>query len=243
MEETLFDAMDEHSERHWWFRARRRVVTHLLDHHLGPSADARVLDLGCGVGTNLDALARYGRVHGADTSAKALALCRRRFDGPLAEIHLPDRVPFPPASFDLVVMFDVLEHIEDDRGALAAVYELLAPEGTLCLTVPALRWLWSHHDVAHHHHRRYHRDELGAMLNRAGFEPVLLSYMNSLLLPLMGAARLLIKPRNQRLHGLENGTGALGHLLYATFAFERHLLTRTRLPAGGSLVALARRPR
>lgn len=245
MEEELFDAIHAHAERHWWFRGRQRIVRKLLDRHFGPREahpHATVLDLGCGAGTNLRFLERYGRVSGADPAPKALEYCRQRFDGPLAEVWLPDKLPYNEKSFDLVVMLDVLEHVEDDVGALQRVLRLLTPGGTLLLTVPALRWLWSYHDVEHHHFRRYHRGDLRRKLARLGFDVITISYINFLLLPLMGASRMLLRPKTWSAKDLESGTGALGRVLEPAFAFERHILWLGTLPIGGSLVAVARRP-
>lgn len=240
MEETLFDALYRDSDRHWWFRGRRRIVFSLLDRSFRPGG--RVLDLGCGAGNNLAPLARYGEVWGADPSPRALAYCRRRFAGRLDEVRLPDLVPYPDASFDLIVMFDVLEHVEDDAGAARAVLRLLRPGGALALTVPALRWLWSAHDVEHGHYRRYHRPALRALLASAGFEVRKLSYTNTFLLPAVAAARFLLPPRFYSAKDLKPGTRPAAKVLEWVFSCERHLIRFGALPLGASLVALCRRP-
>lgn len=245
MEEELFDAIHRHADRHWWFRGRQVIVRSLLDRMYGSAQQhpgARVLDLGCGVGNNLKVLQAYGEVWGADPSEKALAYCRQGFSGRLDEVWLPDKLPYEDKTFDLVVMLDVLEHVEDDVGALQRVIRILKPGGTFCLTVPALQWLWSYHDVEHHHFRRYHRGDLRRKLMRIGFEIEKLSYMNFLLLPLMGAARMVLRPKTWSARDLEGGTGAGARVLETVFSFERHLLRLMPLPIGGSLVAVARRP-
>jgi len=241
MEDELLDAMYRDAERHWWFRARRRIVFSLLDRHYARS-DGRVLDLGCGVGNNLAALKRYGETWGADSSPRALEYCRRDFRGRLDEVILPDRVPYPDDTFDLIVMFDVLEHVADDLAAARRVFRLLRPGGLLALTVPALRWLWSRHDVEHHHQRRYHRPELRRVLREAGFEVLKLSYMNCFLLPAMAAARLLLPAKVTSARDLSAGARPAARILEAVFASERHLLKIANLPVGGSLVAICRRP-
>ncbi|MCW8129846.1 MAG: class I SAM-dependent methyltransferase [Planctomycetota bacterium] len=243
MEEELFDAIHANAERHWWFRGRQKIALSLLDRFYGKrGAGARVLDLGCGVGNNLKALEPYGEVWGADPSEKALAYCRQRFTGRLDEVWLPDKLPYEEKTFDLVVMLDVLEHVEDDVGALQRVLRILKPGGTYLLTVPALRWLWSYHDVEHHHFRRYHRGDLRRKLTRLGFEVPHISYINFLLLPAMGMARMMLRPKTWSARDLQNGTGAGGRLLERIFRFERHMLWLGTLPIGGSLVAVARRP-
>jgi len=252
METELYDEMYRYAERHWWFRGRRRIVFSLLDRRFpGPTLPAggegegggrRVLDLGCGVGTNLAALARYGEVWGADVSPHALAYSRRGFTGRLDEVEIPGRVPYPDASFDLIVMFDVLEHIQDDAVVAGRVHGLLKPGGLLALTVPALRWLWSQHDVEHQHFRRYHRPELRRLLETAGFRILKLSYLNTFLFPAMAGARLCLPARAYSAKNLKAGAGRAARILEAIYASERHLLRWVSLPIGGSLVALAQRP-
>ncbi len=254
MEPFVLDDMHAHADHHWWFRGRWRVVSHLLDQHSlprGVGSEPRVLDLGCGTGTHLHDLRRYGRVHGADSSDRALAYCRERFAGPLTLVQIPERIPFADASFELVVMLDVLEHIADDGAALDCVHRILVANGLFCLTVPALPWLWSRHDEDHHHFRRYQRDPLAQLLRDRGFEVVVLSYMNSLLFPAMAAVRLggrlvdRVEPPTAR--DRQPGPAArvaqsiLHPLLYRTFAAERHFIGRFRPRIGGSLLALARR--
>jgi len=241
MEAELFDAMHAHAERHWWFRGRQKVALTLIERFYNKSG-GRVLDLGCGTGVNLPALARFGEVWGCDPSAQALAFCKQRHRGRLDEIWLPERVPYEDESFDLIVMLDVLEHVEDDKGAAERIARLLKPGGLLVLTVPALRWLWSKHDTAHHHFRRYHRPDLRARLEGVGLATRKLSYFNSFLLPAMALARVL-KLEGGGGHNLESGTrGPAAWLLGKVFASERHWLKFARFPLGGSLIAVCERP-
>lgn len=241
MESELYEAIHQYAARHWWFRGRQRNVLSLLDRYHGRS-DGLVLDLGCGPGNNLEALSRYGEVWGADGSEQAIEICRRWFKGRLDHIWLPEKLPYPEKSFDLIVMLDVLEHIEDDVGALHRVLRLLKPGGVLVITVPALKWLWSSHDERHHHKRRYHRGPLRRMFTRLGFSIHRLSYMNSFLLPIMGLVRLLWRPKTWSVGHLEPGTKPWAKVLEFVFAQERHVLRYGSFPIGGSLVVVARRP-
>jgi SAM-dependent methyltransferase len=240
MEDALFDAMYRDADRHWWFRARWRIVFSLLDRCHAPGG--RVLDLGCGVGIHLKLLSRYGEVWGADSSPKALEYCRRRFQGRLDQVELPDRAPYPDASFDLIVMFDVLEHIQDDAAALRRVARLLNPGGILALTVPALPGLWSQHDVEHQHFRRYLRPGLRSLLQDAGLRILKLSYMNTFLLPAMAASRAFLRPATYSARDLSPGTRGPARILEFIFASERHWLKLISFPLGGSLVAICRKP-
>ena len=245
MEEELFEQMHRHAQKHWWFRGRQKIVLSLLNRFYTRPENARVLDLGCGTGVNLPALAQYGEVWGADPSDKALAFCRssmpKDFTGRLDEIWLPDKVPYDDNSFNLIVMMDVLEHVEHDRESLIRIGRLLRPGGELVLTVPALQWMWTQHDVEHHHFRRYHKAPLRALLTETGYEVQFISYINTLLFPAMAAARLLFKSKQARATDLEGGTRAPAQILGAIFGSERHLLKIMRFPVGGSLAAVVRK--
>ena len=97
---------------------------------------------------------------------------------------------FKRNEYDLVALLDVLEHVPDDLGSLRAIHRRLKPGGALLLTVPANPWMWSAHDAAHHHFRRYTKKQLEELFLRSGLEIELLSYFNTLLYPLIAAARI-----------------------------------------------------
>jgi SAM-dependent methyltransferase len=239
---AVMEGLNTHAEVHWWNRGRRRIVRRLLRRYCPPKPNL-LLDVGCGVGTHLRTLARFGEVVGADPSPQALAFCRKHFAGRLEHIVLPDQVPFAPQSFDVITMLDVLEHVEDDRAALVKIRDLLRPGGVLLLTVPALGWLWTAYDDHSHHFRRYHRGPLRDLLLQTGFEVKVLSYFNFFLFPLMLVSRLCFPASywNER-DMIKRGNYWLTRRLFENvFAFEGHLLSRVRLPIGGSLIAVARR--
>lgn len=207
-----------------------------------PAGAARVLEAGCGTGGNLPLLASFGPVSAFDASEQAIAFARRRDLGDIAAGTLPDGIPFGTAEFDLVAALDVLEHIEADRAALRALVARIRPGGLFVATVPAFRFLWSRHDVLHHHYRRYRRDELLRLARDSGLEPLVLTYFNTLLFPPIAGLRLL-----GRLLGRQGGDDALparpvNSVLEWLFGLERHLVGRIRLPIGVSLLVVARRP-
>jgi SAM-dependent methyltransferase len=162
--------MAAHEDRHWWFVARRRILDRLIARRIEPKSDCRVLEAGCGTGGNLSMRSfEHAAAFEPDAAARALATAKSMVE--VRDGALPDRVPFPRNSFDLVAMLDVLEHVDDDLGSLRAVAERLAPGGRLVLTVPAYRFLWSRHDEFHHHKRRYRKDALLAVATAAGLQP------------------------------------------------------------------------
>jgi SAM-dependent methyltransferase len=237
MEADAYREMAATEDVHWWFVARREILACLIG-KLRLPAGARILEIGAGTGGNLAMLSRYGSVDGIEHDPEARRLAARKNPIPLLEGSLPDHLPTGRGTYDLVCMFDVLEHIADDEAALAAVRQAVKPGGRLILTVPAYPWLWSAHDVQLHHRRRYTAASLRNVAARAGFGCARISYFNSFLMPLVIIGRLV-----DRLRSSSAGTGTaipgalLNALLRYVFASERFVLPYVSLPAGTSLYA------
>ncbi len=237
---TMFDA----EERHFWFRASRRIIMSWVDRALDeavPPAGVRVLDVGAGTGGVLSKLAERSEAWGAEFSAEGAAFIRSR-DLRVVRAGLP-QLPFRDGAFDVVVSLDVFEHVQDDLAAMAEVRRVLRPGGRLIATVPALQWLWSEHDEALHHHRRYHLRQFRQGLEAAGFSVRRLSYYNTLLLPPIAATRMwgrlrgrLRRSRGQSTSDVSIPPAPLNHALTAIFGAEVHWLERFRLPLGASLI-------
>ena len=243
MDRAVFDRMAELDDRHWWFVARRDILAELIRRVVRPPVPARLLELGCGTGHNLAMLAQFGSLEASELDDRAREIASDRLGKPVIEVALPDLSIFPDAAYDVIALLDVLEHVVDDEGSLAAILAKLKPGGALLLTVPANPWMWSAHDVAHHHHRRYRKREIAALARKAGYEIALLSPFNSLLFPPIAAARAIA-----RLTGRGEGDDAMpgpgiNRLLKTVFGLERRLVGRVPLPFGVSLVAVLRRPR
>jgi SAM-dependent methyltransferase len=175
--------------RHWWYQGRRRVLERVIE-RLGLPAGARILDAGCGSGRNMVDLARHGTVTGIELSPTSVALARERDRGEVIEGSVLD-MPFDEGAFDLSVSLDVIEHLQDDVGALRELRRVTKPGGALLVTVPAYQWLWSGHDEINHHHRRYNRRTLLAAAQSAGWHEQRSAHFNSLLLPIAIALRAL----------------------------------------------------
>ncbi len=245
MDPSLYPRMAEVEDAHWWFAARRAICERLLD-RLDLPPEAAILEPGCGTGGNFPMLARHGRVFAMDADESALRFAASRKLADLARGSLPDDIPFAGTNFDFALMTDVLEHLDDPAGSLRAIHARLKPRGWLLLTVPATPWLWSDHDLTHHHRRRYHAAELRTSLTAAGFEVTYLSYYNFVLFPAIAIARTIGKivrgPRqltNGR-HDLGMPPALINRILFQLFSSERYIVGRVRIPAGVSLIALAR---
>lgn len=239
MEAAEYQRMHELEERHWWFRAKRRLVYSLLDRWTG-AADRRVLDLGCGTGMTLRELPERYRGIGIDPSAEALALCRERGLRALARASATE-LPLAEGSTDVVLALDILEHIEDDALALREIARVLRPGGLAILTVPAFPFLWSSHDESLHHKRRYTRRALERRLAASGLAVRAGGYGQATVLPAAALLRLgrrwLSRP-GPRSNGSDVGeVPALANALaYRLTSWEVPLVRRGRLPLGLSLV-------
>jgi SAM-dependent methyltransferase len=245
MDASLYPRMAEVEDTHWWFASRRAIVDRMLD-RLGLPDDISILEPGCGTGGNFPMLARRGRVFAIDADQSAIGFAQARGLAQVAYGSLPDQIPFGDQRFELVVMTDVLEHLDDQADALRALRARLLPGGWLLLTVPAMAWLWSDHDVTHHHHRRYTANELRNLVAAAGFDVTYLSYYNFLLFPMIAGARILQRLRqsdrddaNAR-HDLMMPPRAINSMLQSIFSSERYVVGSARIPFGVSLIMLAR---
>jgi SAM-dependent methyltransferase len=239
MERAIYDRMAEIDADHWWFGGRRAIVASLIERQVELRRPARILEVGCGTGSNLAMLQRYGSVDAIEPDAPARELASARSGIAVQGGLLPDGVTLDEGAYDLIVLLDVLEHIPDDLGTLAALRGKLAPGGRLLVTVPAMPWLWSAHDSAHHHHRRYTARTLSKVFKAAGFRIRYRSHFNTILFPMIVAARAAGKLLRR-----EGGDDAMpprpvNALLKSLFASERHLLGRARLPFGVSLALVA----
>jgi SAM-dependent methyltransferase len=156
--------------------------------------------------------------------------------------HLPDAIPFDDGAFDLVCLFDVLEHVEDDRGAMRRVRALLKPGGYAVVTVPAYQWLYGAHDLAHQHFRRYTARDLAGKAKAAELSVHKVGYFNSLLFPLVALRRAW-----QRASSSQESSDALlpspivNRLLYSVFSIEKHIVPLVLFPFGTSVLAVLRR--
>ncbi len=240
MEPAAYEEMAAQQDRHWWFVARRRILADTVG-RLGLPPGARILEAGAGTGGNLPMLARFGSVQALEMDEQARAFAYRR--APDIEVRpgrLPDQLPFDAGSFDLICLFDVLEHVDQDRAALTALRTLAAPGGRALLTVPACPWLWSHHDERLHHHRRYTRATLRDVVQASGWRLRRLTAFNTLLFPLAVAGRLADRLRGDQAApaGQAMPPAPLNAALRTVFGAEAALLALTDLPYGVSLMAV-----
>jgi SAM-dependent methyltransferase len=253
MQWAQFQLHADIEQRHWWFVARRQIVRALIHEVLPPSPDATIIDVGCGTGANLAALADEYRCVGIDTSAEAIELASGRFPG-LRFIH-----GSAPADLDdeldrarLVLLMDVLEHVPDDFALLSNLLAAASPGTYFLLAVPADLSLWSEHDVSFGHYRRYDLRRFEQIWQGLPVATLMSSYYNARLYPLVKAVRSWNRRRCQACGAA--GTDfrmpirPINQMLTRVFAGEARRLTgllqrrvRRGYHSGVSLIALLRR--
>lgn len=236
--------MYELEDSYWWFVARRELVRDWVARYGPTRADLRILDVGCGTGATLSVLEELGEAIGIDRSEEALGFCRNRGHRRLI-LARAEELPTAATSVDVITALDLLEHIEDDAKAVRQLADALRPGGLLLVTVPAYRSLWSEHDEALDHVRRYEAARLRELLLGAGLQIERFTYLITALLLPIAVLRLLqrMAPKEKR-HpqtAFIIPPKFVNRLLIALLRLESLWLRRYDLPAGVSLVAAARK--
>jgi ubiquinone/menaquinone biosynthesis C-methylase UbiE len=237
MQLSEYEKMHAVETRHWWFRARLAVVTSVLNRYV--PVGGRGLDCSCGTGMTLSALPSRVQI-GADLSGEALKFARKRGLAKLMQADLT-RLPLQNGCLDLLTCLDTLEHIENDTAALAEVFRVLRPGGYALFTVPQHPALFSAHDRALHHVRRYRYEELRSRVLNAGFEIVRLTPINCALLPVVALARVLSRGKEKESDTDKLPMAPVNAVLFAAFALEKLLVGWSDLPFGVSLLCLAQK--
>lgn len=247
MELSVYEQFAKLEEGHFWFQGRRTIFFDLIEHVMSGEPEdpnRRVLEVGCGAGGMLGPLSRYGAVTGVDISHEYTQFCATRGHGNVVTGSGYD-LPFQDDSFDMVALFDVIEHISDDIRVLQEVRRVLKPGGRVFISVPAYQFLYSQNDRVAHHLRRYTATRLDEALSTAGLRSTKLTYFNTFLFPLILPAVLVLKLK-ERLFGLPEGLTNLSHQfkepVNGMFAWvmgaERWLLRHIDFPFGHSLIAM-----
>jgi SAM-dependent methyltransferase len=253
MQTEQFQLHAQIEERHWWFVARRRILTAVVNAVLPPSTQTTIIDVGCGTGANLAGLADAYECIGIDASSEAVKLARGRFPR-VRFIHglAPKDLGHAIDRARLILLTDVLEHVADDFAMFSELLAAAQPGTYFLLTVPADPALWSDHDRAFGHYRRYDAPRFEQIWQGLAVEQIFVSHFNSRLYPLVKSIRYVNRWRGRT--GGQAGTDFVlpnplaNDFLTRCFAGEQRRLVRlaqgqpaSPYHSGVSLMALVRR--
>jgi ubiquinone/menaquinone biosynthesis C-methylase UbiE len=244
-----YERMFRFEDTYWWFVARRHLIATLLGDFSGSNRNLSLLDIGCGTGAMLDELEPFGTVIGADFCEEALGFCKRRGAnlGNSYRLCRADarHLPFPPDTFDAVTAMDIIEHIREDDQAITEIARVLKPGGRLFATVPAFMSLWSGHDEALHHFRRYTVPHFRKLATDNGLIIDRISYTVTALFPLIWFFRAISRKieaaqRAPNPHAnLMPFSKPVNSALLAISKVETQMIRHSNLPFGVTVVAVA----
>jgi SAM-dependent methyltransferase len=240
MDPSLYSTFEKVELLHWWFCGRRLIVKEILENLELPNS-ASILEVGCGTGGNIPMLQQFGCVKAIETSSLGREIAKKRTGLSVLDGSLPFNLNVDRESFDLVVLLDVLEHVEDDVGSVAEIWKAIKPGGVLIMTVPAFQFLWSRHDELNHHFRRYDKSTLVRLLSSQSFNIEKASYFNSILFPLALLQRLWQKIYPPADAGINVPDNMVNSFLLRIFGLERYWLRYMSIPFGLSLIVVARK--
>ncbi|MFO0971610.1 MAG: class I SAM-dependent methyltransferase [Candidatus Saccharimonadales bacterium] len=184
--------MEKREKEYWWHLGRLDIIDAQLEKVKKSMNDKKlkILNIGCGTGGTVATLEKFGEVYNVDTESLAIKLLKKNgFKN--GKVVQGNELPFKEGFFDAIVAMDVLEHIDAENEALTEWNRVLAADGQLLITVPAYAWLWSYHDIALHHFRRYNKSQLKVAVEGARFQIIKRSYMITFSLPLVVLFRIL----------------------------------------------------
>lgn len=250
----MYRQLVEIENKHWWFISRQNLIKTILE-KLDIDHVEKCLDIGCGVGGNLNFLKSYcNQIIGLDFSDIAIKLAREKwpeFDFNLGDANKLSTL-YNANSFDFVTIFNVMYHkwIVSDIDLLRQTYTILKPGGYIILTEPAFMHLWRGHDIQDMGKKRYTLTEINLLLKEAGFKPVVKTYFNSIsYLPALFLAFLYkLQPKNKK-YNQEEGVSeiempgkTMNNIMYTLMRLESSLIKKINtIPFGVSILCVAQK--
>jgi SAM-dependent methyltransferase len=252
----IFDYMERNYYRqyyslereHWWFRVRAGILTDVFARRVGAGEQMKILNAGAATGRTSEVLGDFGTVTSVEPDSECCIFLREELKMEVTEASAT-ALPFANNTFDVVCVFDVLEHIMNDQQAVCELHRVNKESGWLMLTVPAYPWLWSMHDEINHHCRRYTWREIKKLLQTNGYKIEYITGFNVILFFPIAAFRLvtrIFRRKNAPLRSdfdipVLNNRSFVNRMLYKLFNLERKMLSAITFPFGVSILVLAKK--
>jgi len=245
MEAIEYKKMEDFEKHYWWHKGKLSLLESLYEKYIGERKDLNILEVGCGTGEILNLLKKWGKVTGIDNSQEAISICQKRG---FKDLYLADFNELDMADsseeYDLVLALDVLEHIRDDVKAMKKAYKLLKPGGLFFVAVPAYKFLWSTHDEALHHLRRYHSLEINQKIKDSGFKILKSTHFVAILFFPIASVRLLNNFVRRRAYAKTHYLPLpknINDLFIFLLKIEAKIIKNIYLPVGTTLVLVAKK--
>lgn len=244
MLDEQFKLIQSIEDTHFWYKARREIIESVLLSHQLLTKKFSVLEIGSANGTNIQYFkSRFNVIKGSEINTEAINIAQQKNpDIEFCNGWLPHNIGFSDEKFDLIFLFDVLEHVEDDLSALIEIKNRLNKNGKLILTVPAYQFLFGKFDEDSFHFRRYNMTTISSVVNKSGFKIGFKSYFNFWLFPLVLISRLVEKLLNKSSgHAVSDQNASFTNkLFYKIMSSEKKWLGNQKsLPFGSSIILIA----
>lgn len=237
--------MEKFEKTFWWHIGKKALVKDVMQRYF-PQGASKILEIGSGAGEITKLLQDYGEVYANDISSEAINFCREKgikntLEGDINELDL---TAFRE-SFDIVLALDVLEHIQEDTETMGKVMGLLKPGGKFFVNVPAYKFLWSAHDEALYHKRRYAAYEIRTKLREQNFEIVKQSYFVFFVFPGIAFFKVLSNFIGNDAYPQTSYIllpKRINNLFVKLLQLESKLLEHINLPFGTTITLVAKKP-
>ena len=227
---AFFTSLKKAEEKHFWFHIRRKWIFDRIKKFVPPRA--KILEVGCGTGNVSSFLSKKGyTVIGCELYTEAIDMS---WPGFLKVQGDANSLPFKDSSFDMVCLFDVIEHFENDIFPIKEACRVVRKGGIIALTVPARKELWSHIDEMAMHKRRYDKEMLRHLFAETKLDPLLSEYMfMSLYAPMK-----FMRGKNNKADLHLRTREPVNSILAVLFDTERFISKVLSLPTGTSIIAV-----
>lgn len=235
MEKNIYDYYMESNiqESHWWFKSRNNIILAVLKNNLynHDINTYKILDVGCGLGQIFPIFRKFGQVEGIEKNSHFVRVLKNKYpDIKVQNAEFPNP-NLENKKFNLISMFDSLEHIDNPSNILRVANNILKKDGALLVTVPAYTWMWSNIDKLGHHFRRYNKNTLKLEIEKEGFKCIYMSYFMTILFPIVIIYRKVIQKlffKKNKLDDLElkKPINILNKFLYHIMSIETYFIQR-----------------